>query len=103
MTSATGDACLSPSAPRHRDRGGVAKDPGARVTAFASPKGLKSGTILKIKFRNVVGELVATLNREFTGARFCTKGRRVVFTAGHPRVPCAVERLKRVGVHFLSG
>ena len=61
----------------------------AHVIAFASPTGLRSGTILKIKFRNVVGELVVFLNREFqvfAGVRFCIEGRRVVFTTGHIQV-----------------
>ena len=49
----------------------MAEDPGARVVALASPKGLRSGTILKIKFGNVVGEFVVILNCEFAGVHGC--------------------------------
>ena len=38
----------------------------------------------------------------FLGARFCIRGRHVVFTTGHLQVPCAVVRLKRV-VRFIMG
>ena len=67
----------------------MAKDPGARVMTYASSTGLRSGTVLKIKLMNVVGELVVVLNREFqvfTSVRFCIKGKRVAFTAGRIRV-----------------
>ena len=62
---------------------------------------LRSGTILKIEFRNVVGLLVVALTCEphvFIGGRLCIPGERVVVTAGHLEPPCAVERL----IGFLS-
>ena len=71
--------------------------------AFASSTRLRSGTILKIEFRNVVGELVLVLNLEFqafVGVLSCIEGRRVVFATGHLQAPCAVERLTRVDVLF---
>ena len=55
----------------------------------------RSGTILKIEFRNVVGELVVVLNREFqvpVGVRFCIEGRRVFSTTGHFQALTSRER-----------
>ena len=66
---------------------------------------LRSGTILKIDFRNVVGALVVVLNcgpHVFIGGRLCIKGERVVVTASHLEVPCAVERLNVLSC-FASG
>ena len=65
----------------------------AEFLLFASFTGLRSGTILKIGFRNIAGELGVVLNREFemiVGVRFCLL-----------QVPCAVERVQRVGRHEL--
>ena len=66
------------------------------VARICQPRGVKSGTILKIGFRNVVVILIIVLNCEphvFTGVRRCIKNKDVVVTAGHLQVPCAVERL----------
>ena len=65
---------------------------------FASRTGLTSGTILKIEFRNVVGELEVVLNREFqvfVGVPLSSQ--RVL------QVLCAAERLQRVVAHFIMG
>ena len=60
--------------------------------------GLRTGIILKIEFRNVVGGLVVVPNREFqvfVGVRFCIEGRRVVFTAAHLQALTCSERRSR--------
>ena len=65
---------------------------------YAGLTGLRSGIILKIEFRNVVGGLVVVPNREFqvfVGVRFCIKGRRVVFTAAHLQALTCSERRSR--------
>ena len=58
---------------------------------LASPKRLRSGNILKVELRNVVGILVVVLTCEphvFIVGRLCIKGERVVVTAGH--LKCSV-------------
>ena len=66
------------------------------MSHVCQPRVVKSGTVLKIGFRNVVVRLIIVLNCQphvFTGVRRCIKNKHVVVTAGHLQVPCAVERL----------